>query len=148
MTRNGFLSLGAFLLLAMEVMAAQASSAESVPDSTSSVYRWVDESGRVQFGDKPPEAARGLEPVEVSPNVIDFPTPSVSPRTRSSEASSSKPASTGPISAGSTTDSRCKSYRLRLKHLRSRMRAGYPPSASNQLHDQERRLKDFISEYC
>ena len=146
MRRNGFLSVGAFLLLAMGVIAGQASPAESGGESSISVYRWVDESGRVQFGDKPPEAARSLEPVDVSPNVIDFPTPAVPPRT--SGASSSKPASTGPISAGSTTDSRCEGYRLRLKHLRSRMRAGYAPSASNQLHDQERRLKDFISEYC
>lgn len=102
----------------------------------------------MQFGDRPPVDAQQLQAVEVSPNVVEFHAPAMPPRTRTQAAPPSRPAPSGPISAGSTTSSRCEQAKRALKNHRARMRAGYPAEASNRLHDKERYLEGLVADYC
>lgn len=117
-------------------------------DSKAAVYRWVDESGSVQFGDRPPAGVEQLSTVEVSPNVVEFHTPDMPPSTPARPQPVPSQTITTRTVVVQDTSSKCKYYKTQLKYLRARMRQGYAPSESNRLHDEERRLKEMISNYC
>lgn len=143
MSRNGFRHWGWLGVLVLGLMVGHTSFADTA--AKGAVYRWVDETGAVHFGDRPPEEAAGLAPVELEPNVVELPVPDLS-RTPARGAS---PPRTAPAATPSPdADKRCAGYRLQLKHLRARMRQGYSASDSNRLHDQQRRLKERIALHC
>lgn len=120
----------------------------SPSDGEHRLYRWVDPSGNIAFGDKPPESATQVAPVAVSPNIVETRTPTLPSSSTVDKSASTAPGPGGPISTGTTLDPQCETYQRQLKYLKARMRNGYPASASNRLRSQSRRLKELIAEHC
>jgi hypothetical protein len=124
-------------------------------DSGNAVYRWVDHSGAIHYGDTAPHAGQNvarLERINLPPLQTVVMTPTNPDNNDKSTVTTNVQSTQQPPLVTEqnvpVADTSCAQATSSLERLRARMRAGYPEAESNWFHSEERRLVQQFDKYC
>lgn len=121
----------------------------SAPACAAEVHRWVDEQGNIHFTDDPPDG-RQTELIDIDPDINLQSAPALTSPLDKTQRRGAAPSWVREqrLQKEREQQIKCADYEEQLRHLRSRMRAGYKASQYNRLMEREASLKRRLRAQC